>query len=417
MIDFVKIKVVGCDIDKLTNHPYLEFHRTVSEKTGELGKFMVASYHKCKIKVYDSGTIFFSGSIHKMHNSIKGIEAPNRDPKGFNGNEFYFQDIIEIREHICSLFNVTAECLVLQNIELGLNLNTLFNPQDFIKWLLFFEGNEFEFHFDGLYAQSIHQQYIIKIYNKGKQYGMLTNTLRFEIKVLKMQHQLNHVGFRTMADIDLNTLGLALDYLIKQFQKVLYYDITIQTKGLPDKQKSKLKDFKNPRHWSELTPKERHRDKKKLNALIQSKSKNLKSKLALLLNKKREQFNRLSETPSREQFNHSNIGLNNAHLEDRICPITGLSLKHENKGAKYARTTTFKQLRKNNPEKFAEVCSLLLSRTNGNRPKHNPTIISHLAKQVRNGITNSTQSREIGYNKKKPPKNQLGIFLSEDSSD
>ncbi|MBO0331132.1 hypothetical protein [[Muricauda] lutisoli] len=386
MIDFVKIKVVDCDIDKLTNHPFLEFHRTVSEKTGELGTFMIASYHKCKIKVYDSGTIFFSGSIHKMFNSIKGVEAPNGDPKGFNGNEFYYQDIIEIREHICSLFNVIPECLVLQNIELGLNLNSFFNPQDFIKWLLFFEGNEFGFHFDGLYAQSIHQQYIIKIYNKGRQYGMPTNTLRFEIKVLKMQHQLNHVGFRTMGDIDLNTLGLAFDYLIKQLQKVLYYDITIQTKGIPDKQKGKLKDYKNPRYWSELTPKERHRDKKKLNALIESKSKNLKSELALLLNKKREQFNRLSETISREQFNHSNIGLNNTHLEDRICPVTGMDISMQKECSKLLSNTGLRHLEKSNLKEFKRLQSILLT---GQHNKFEKTVYDMMSKQIRNYYFNN----------------------------
>ncbi|MBW8243046.1 hypothetical protein K1F50_09565 [Muricauda oceani] len=381
MIDFVKIKVVECDIDKLTNHPYLEFHRTVSEKTGELGKFMVASYHKCKIKVYDSGTIFFSGSIHKMHNSIKGIEAPNRDPKGFNGNDFYFQDIIEIREHICSLFNVTPECLVLQNIELGLNLNSIFNPQDFIKWLLLFEGNEFEFHFDGLYAQSIHQQYIIKIYNKGRQYAMQTNTLRFEIKVLKMQHQLNHVGFRTMADIGPNVIGLAFDYLIKQLQKVLYYDITIQMKGLQDKQKSKLKDFKNPRYWSGLTPKKRHRDRKKLNILIESKSKNLKSELALLVNKKREQFNQLSETPFVEQFNHSNIGLNNTPLKNRICPVTGIDISMQKEGSKLLSNTGLKHLEKTNLKEFKRLQSILLT---GEYNKFERTVYDMMSKQIRN---------------------------------
>ncbi|WP_108244866.1 hypothetical protein [Muricauda brasiliensis] len=389
MIDYVKIKVIDCEVDKLINHPLLEFHRSVSERTGELGTFTEASYHKCKIKVYDSGRVIFSGSIHKMYNSIKGIEAPNKHPKGFNGNQFHFQDIIEIRKHLCSLFNVPQKSLEFHNIEFGLNLHPFFNPQDFITWLLMFQGKEFQLIHDRHYAESKHQQYRIKIYNKGVQYGMPFFVIRLEIGVLKMIHQSREVGVRTMADINLTTINLAFEYLKKQLEKILYYDITINPKNLSKKQKGCIKDYKNDKYWFELEPKKRRRETKKLNALIESKSKNLKSKILHLLDKNRAQFNRLSETLTREEFNHSNIGLNNTSLKDRTCPVTGIDISMQKQGSKLLSNTGLKYLEKTNLKEFKKLQHILLT---GQYNKFERSVYDRMSKQIRNKYFNNRSS-------------------------
>jgi hypothetical protein len=121
MIDYTKIQILGVDIKKLLQHHNLEFIRSVSEKTGLLDTKTICHYHKCKIIVYDSGTVRFSGSIHKFYNSITGIEAPNKDPKGYNGNQFYYYEIDFVKQHLVYLFNVPSEQMQIQNIEYGLN--------------------------------------------------------------------------------------------------------------------------------------------------------------------------------------------------------------------------------------------------------------------------------------------------------
>ncbi len=109
VIDYIKIAIQNADIEYLTSHGFLDFNRIISETTGECQKYIVAKHHFCKIKVYDNGFIQFSGSIHKMRNSIHGIKAPFYDTltkqqkakyKGFNGNQFTIDDIFEIRNYL-----------------------------------------------------------------------------------------------------------------------------------------------------------------------------------------------------------------------------------------------------------------------------------------------------------------------------
>lgn len=210
---------------------------------------------------------------------------------------------------------------------------------------------------------------------------MPTNTLRFEIKVLKMVHQKKGVGIKTMADIDLPTMNLAFEYLKKQLEKVLYYDSTINAKGLSSKEKEQLQGFKASKNWTELKPKKRHLSKLKLNQFIKTKSKNLKSELLKLLDYEREQFNQLSEIPSREQFNHSNIGLNNTRLEDRICPVTGMDISMQKEGSKLLSNTGLKHLEKTKPKEFKRLQSILLT---GQHNKFERTVYDMMSKQIRN---------------------------------
>ena len=89
MVDYIKMLVLDIDLQRLSNLSCLEFIRGVSERTGELLDKKVADYHYCKITVYDSGTILFSGSLHKLYNSLKNFNPSNfNNSKGFNGNQF-----------------------------------------------------------------------------------------------------------------------------------------------------------------------------------------------------------------------------------------------------------------------------------------------------------------------------------------
>jgi hypothetical protein len=82
------------------------------------------------------------------------------------------------------------------------------------------------------------------------------------------------------------------------------------------------------------------------------------------------------------------------------CALTGIPLNHEKEGAKYIRTSTLKHLHKTDKNKFIELCSLLLNHTQGNHPKYESDIISHLAKQVRNRYYNKIAIKNTGYNQK-----------------
>ena len=120
MIDYIKILLKNIDIIRLLNLPQLEF-KFIASETGEYSTKRVADYHFCKITVYEAGIVLFTGSIHKMWNSLNGIVAPNFktkiEHKGFNGNLFTIDNVIEVRGFLEELFNCDADQMIFQNMK------------------------------------------------------------------------------------------------------------------------------------------------------------------------------------------------------------------------------------------------------------------------------------------------------------
>lgn len=258
-----------------------------NEKTKELSTKSVALYHHCKIIIFknlntNKINVLFSGSIHKMWNSLNGVKAPNHATnnfKGYNGNQFNLMQIIEVREHLETLFSCDANQMIFQNIEIGINTQPNFNPQKFITGLLYHSGVMFEHKYKRAYAQVEHKRLFIKIYNKGLQYCMNEPTLRIEIKVRKMIELIN-TGIKTFADINEHTLNNAFKHLLRRFNEIMYYDNTIKIKTLKSKEKPLIPNYKNKGYWiDDILPQHRDRQKKKLKKFIELHSNNLHAQL------------------------------------------------------------------------------------------------------------------------------------------
>jgi len=425
-MDFINILLIKIDITRLLKLCPFKFE--VVESTGEYSTKKVTEYHFCKITIYESGIVCFKGSIHKLYNSLKDIKAPNykpltieqiekgiKDPyKGFNGNQFTLENIIEVRKHLEQLFNCSSHQMLFRNIEFGVNTTPLFNPNLYLKGLLYHLNKPFECRFNGSFSQAIHQRYKLKIYNKSIQYGMSEFTLRIELKINKTK-ELKKVGIKTFADVNSNTLNKAKELLLRRFDEVMHYDYTINKKALTNREKQLLKSYSSPRYWIiDLKSNHRDRHKKNLQKIIQKHSKNLHQQLRDDISKKCVIINRLSES-AKCVINTSssielNITLNTLLNNNKKCEITGLALTHEKQDAKYIRTSTLNYLHKYDKNTFSEVCSLLLSKTNGHRPKFEDDIIKHLAKQIRNRYYNQSQIKQFGYNQKKY-QNQLELLI------
>ena len=325
----MKILFKNIDVNHLYNLPFLDFEMVVNSKTGEISTKKKANYHFCKIVIYESGVVLFTGSIHKLYNSLKGIKAPNyrenETYKGFNGNQFTIDNIYEVRKHLENLFNCTSKQMIFQNIEFGINTTPFFNPQLFLKGLLFHNGKLFEYKYNEHFSQVKHQRYLLKIYNKSNQYQMSENTLRVELKILKTEF-LKQVRIRTFEDVTVSTLNNAKELLLKVFDEVVYYDYTIVKKNLTERQKRSLKLYSNPRYWIyDLKPRYRDRPKKKLKDFIQKYSKNLQEEIRQNIIEKCVIINRLSEYSKCVIINRSNIELNVTH-KGTIKPLKKSSI-------------------------------------------------------------------------------------------
>lgn len=294
MIDYVKILLNNIDTDKLIENPLLEFKSEYSVTTGESSNKIVAKYHFCKVVVIQTKinkTVLFTGSIHKMYNSINGIYPPNYNPKqpnkykGYNGNNLTLTNTIDTLNHIQNLFNCSKKQMKFQNIEIGFNIRTKFNPQVFILGVLYHKNKRFSFRFNDYYTESVHENYRIKIYNKSNQYGLKHHTLRIEVH-LKKSKEINKTGIINYDDININTLKNAKELLIKKFKEVIYYDNTIKPNKLNKKQKEKLKLYNSINYWlNTLKPNHRDYPKKKLQEIIDKHSDNLKKCIINEINK------------------------------------------------------------------------------------------------------------------------------------
>ena len=406
MIDFTKILLLGIDLKRLYNLPQLEFKTEVSEKTGVLSTKHTAYYHFCKIVIYDSGLILFSGSIHKLYNSIKNQKAPNYNEKqketykGFNGNQFTISQILEVRTHLEVLFDCEPQQMQFQNIEFGVNTQPNFEPKLFLKGLLYHNGKNFEYRFENNFAQVEHQQYFIKIYNKSGQFGISKHTVRVELKVTKAEY-LKNLNIKTFEDINQRTLENALKSLLKRFDEVVYYDYTINKKNFTKRQKETLNNYSNPRYWLyNLKPKNRDKHKKKLKGFIMNYSKNLHQKIRREINLKGVTINRLFKKPNGVTINTSSIGLNitpntskkSSQKKDRICPITGVDISVQKEDSFLLSNTGFKVLEKENPTYYNFLIETLLT---GKANRYEKSIYSKLSKQVRNRYFNNIEKHNL----------------------
>ena len=61
----------------------------------------------------------------------------------YNLDDFYFQDVVQAIKRLQEVFKVDPTKCKVNNLEFAVNLSTDFDPDDFIKDLLYYLGNHF----------------------------------------------------------------------------------------------------------------------------------------------------------------------------------------------------------------------------------------------------------------------------------
>ena len=387
------------------------------------------------------------GSLHKYRSQLKGVvnmhnaktKGRINDYKGFNGDLFTFESITETIAHLCGVLDISPYICTLQNIEIGINNIVPFQVVRFIDGLLYHKGKSITEAKDEdgwTYKQFKHGEYIVKIYDKGKQYLLPNEVIRVEVKITKMRKLIEKAGINisTLADINETTLKQAFDFLYNEFNEVIYYDYSLKTDGLTEAKQRKVLEYQNRTFWEGLTRIERHREKDQLNSLIDTRSDNYKRQIqrqmiagynATIEGKagdytlpaappydSQKDTQQKSEFVTKSQFNYSVISLQDDKIKSkkksdkkepsksgkkplskdyhRKCVITGISLELECEGARYIQTKTIKRVKDTDGHLYSLLCSLLLPHT-GVRPVFERTIINQLAKQVRNRYYNKSE--------------------------
>ena len=253
---------------------------TTDTDTGEVKEAYL--YKNMTITPTGAGFVL-AGSLHKYRSIIKGIANSTQIDKykGYNGDLFTLQDITDTITHLCGVLDISPHVCTLQNIEIGVNNVVTFAPFDFLKGVLY-HRNDYSptIKHGGNYIQFEHNEYYIKLYNKGRQYELPNEVIRVEIKVMKMRKLIEAgIEISTLADINETTLKQAFDLLYSEFNEVIYYDYSLKTDGLTEAKQRKVLEYQNRTFWEGLTYKQRYKERERLNTLIEKHSDNYKGQI------------------------------------------------------------------------------------------------------------------------------------------
>lgn len=432
LIDYLKILSFNNELaERLYNDPLLSKYSKSSKFNNKLDKQQIEeikqstyifSYKEILFCFFQKDNVFTKLEIlikpHYYFNSNK-----------HNANTFSAIDCINTLTEIKNKFNLPIEELEIKNIEFGINGTSPIDCKNLISYAIYHERNEFINSSDELRFSKISFKHHssgkantykqIKFYAKGLQFPQYTdiNTFRFEIKS-KQSKYINSIGIKCCKDIirtykDLLKLKTYLklsDVLKDEFKKVLILDIDNKKQNLTPKEVLKLDKYLNSVYWIKSLQESRNvfsENKQKYFKLLNKTNSNIHYNLYLIFEEKIKEILKKGAISTPHEIEKKGaisdvyiIG-NCTQNKTKKCNVTGIELIGKDLEAKYIRTSTIRNLKKNNETKFFEICSLLLNNSKPNHTKYESNIITHLAKQVRNRANNKKVIRNIGYKSKK----------------
>lgn len=425
MVDFIKVTNAGVDPNVFLNNPQLSFIDRIDTKTGELiGGRKSAKYNEMKFFITPNGITGFEGSLHKYFN------------EGYhNYNDFTLGNLRSTVADIQMRFGIDPSKAVLNNVELGVNLEVPFNPDSFIDHLVTHNYSQFNIEKDKNknYSQVNYSQFIIKIYNKGLQNGLSKNILRFEVKVVRMA-KLGKYDIRTLQDLLMaEKLHSVRHLLLKVLNEIIYWDESINHDLLAPHERELLRDGYNSKFWQDHLKKTRSNASKKFrqyqaivrtygNPDFYSLGQQISDKWdSLLLDTmeeirditdhqnliesepvrdftaiSKESFSESSHSQSDPESDHNTTCYNLSISKDlvqsskslRVCPVTGLDISMQKGTSRFLSISGIRYYRDNHLEVFNE----LQNRLTQNWTKETP---DRRIKEIAHSIRNEFHSKRI----------------------
>jgi hypothetical protein len=260
MIDGIKTYDLKTDPQKLIENPYLDGHWKTTINSDAEPLYDFAEYFGLKFQL-KHGKVRLQGSVHKYRNAGR-----------HNYDDFRAVDVAEVVRELSERFEIDTAQTLLNNVEFGVNVVLPFGVHVVLDNLIVFKGEPFmKVVEEGMsYYQCKKTHFIIKIYDKSKQYKLPDNVLRFEIKVMRMQYlETKGIKLRYLSDLlNMDIYEPLGNILTEVFEGILFGDNTLNEKALSEKDLTTFLRGSNPKTW---TPQEgRHSEWKKLQRLESS---------------------------------------------------------------------------------------------------------------------------------------------------
>lgn len=249
-LDFFKCELVGIDLQCLVDNPRLSFCENFNRDTGEFVPIInkhgraveyrrVAKYQNLEFTFLpDKNRMFLQGSFHMFFNSGR-----------HNYNDFDLKAFLSVLRDLFNIFGILPSDVKLIQLEWGVNLSPALDINAIIDHCLFHKRKGFEViknSPEGRYSQVEHNEYFLKLYNKGLHFKLGIDLLRFERKQRKYCVYSRHNGIgRTLHDlIESNFIELE-STLISDWNDILFFEPHASNVA-------KLVKYRDPKFWVEL---------------------------------------------------------------------------------------------------------------------------------------------------------------------
>ena len=179
--------------------------------------------------------------------------------KGENYQRFNINDVKAEIDKLCDNLNIDSRNAKIDSLEFGVNLKVDFTPHIFLNQnLIGYKTHQFNQYAPDNKNQRLGyecflSQYSIKCYDKGLQFGLPYNLMRFELKFKKMQ-KLNKLGIKVLSDLTKPANLRELKYLLLQaWEDILLYEhLETGNNKLSLLEKNLIIRGNNPKYWTEL---------------------------------------------------------------------------------------------------------------------------------------------------------------------
>lgn len=369
-LDFIKTQIIGLSPEHFLKNKNLLFTPVLIE--GDTVKYYYSEVDNIKIKIYQN-SMFLSGSLHKFHN--KGEH---------NHNDFNLSAFRDVLRRLYELFKVSPENLKLICLEYGVNLTPPIESDKIINHLMQHKHTDFESKISsnkGNYKQAEHTDYIIKIYNKGKQYKLNDEVLRIEVKETNLkQHRAR--GIYTLKDFINSEKTPFVSLLLEKWNDVIFYDIT-------STQTERWNQYNNINFWRELSTKKSrttyHRHRHALKENNETTGQNIQGKISEIIKAKIKELNKVT--------------FSNFKSSTKFCKITGIDISMQRNDSFLLSHTGLIYLIDNDLKEYERIKRKFLL------PHWNSKPLSKQIKEIAHNIRNKYHLRTKSINA-----NQLSIF-------
>lgn len=243
MFDGIKINISGTSIHSILSNPLLNFDQHL-DRFGNQTR--TAMFQGMEVKVCNERIITIKGSIHKYYNNGR-----------HNHNTFTLSDFTEVLSDLCEKLQINPFLASLHNLEFGVNVLLPFDTKEFIQCLVSFKGKDFDkriFKNRGYLYSYPFDHYSLKIYDKGLQYNLPQNVLRFEVAVKRMQFFKNKgIQITHLSDLtNPGTYPLLKQIILAMYNEMLVYEPSAIMNCHNMKERELILQGANPLFWVRL---------------------------------------------------------------------------------------------------------------------------------------------------------------------